>query len=72
VYGQIIDSRDVILYLQWFWNEMFFSLVFKNSTCSQNTLQPEEPTPSVDPKSSPRLSRASVFIFQLLQVTGPL
>lgn len=40
--------------------------------CSQNTLQPEEPTPSPDPKSSPRLSRASVFIFQLLQVTGPL
>ncbi|KAG1968533.1 caspase recruitment domain-containing protein [Pimephales promelas] len=33
----------------------------------RNTLQPEEPTPSVDPKSSPRLSRASVFIFQLLQ-----
>lgn len=40
--------------------------------CSQNTLQPEEPTPTLDPKSSPRLSRASVFIFQLLQVTGPL
>uniref|UniRef100_A0A8C2E0L6 Caspase recruitment domain-containing protein 11-like n=1 Tax=Cyprinus carpio TaxID=7962 RepID=A0A8C2E0L6_CYPCA len=35
----------------------------------RNTLQPEEPTPSQDPKSSPRLSRASVFIFQLLQVT---
>ncbi|KAK2916583.1 hypothetical protein Q8A67_000957 [Cirrhinus molitorella] len=33
----------------------------------RNTLQPEEPTPSQDPKSSPRLSRASVFIFQLLQ-----
>ncbi|XP_077069434.1 caspase recruitment domain-containing protein 11 isoform X2 [Siphateles boraxobius] len=33
----------------------------------RNTLQPEEPTPSLDPKSSPRLSRASVFIFQLLQ-----
>ncbi|XP_067238529.1 caspase recruitment domain-containing protein 11 isoform X1 [Chanodichthys erythropterus] len=33
----------------------------------RNTLQPEEPTPSPDPKSSPRLSRASVFIFQLLQ-----
>ncbi|XP_016137503.1 caspase recruitment domain-containing protein 11-like [Sinocyclocheilus grahami] len=32
-----------------------------------NTLQPEEPTPSQDPKSSPRLSRASVFIVQLLQ-----
>lgn len=62
------------------------SLVFINSTgkshcsnelslfclCSQSTLQPEEPTPSPDPKSSPRLSRASVFIFQLLQVTSPL
>uniref|UniRef100_A0A671RIX2 Caspase recruitment domain-containing protein 11-like n=1 Tax=Sinocyclocheilus anshuiensis TaxID=1608454 RepID=A0A671RIX2_9TELE len=33
----------------------------------RNTLQPEEPTPSQDPKSSPRLSRASVFICQLLQ-----
>ncbi|XDV12724.1 hypothetical protein PO909_001319 [Leuciscus waleckii] len=33
----------------------------------RNTLQPEEPAPSLDPKSSPRLSRASVFIFQLLQ-----
>uniref|UniRef100_A0A672MPE7 Caspase recruitment domain family member 11 n=1 Tax=Sinocyclocheilus grahami TaxID=75366 RepID=A0A672MPE7_SINGR len=33
----------------------------------RNTLQPEEPAPSQDPKSSPRLSRASVFIFQLLQ-----
>ncbi|KAI2666104.1 Caspase recruitment domain-containing protein 11 [Labeo rohita] len=33
----------------------------------RNTLQPEEPTPTQDPKSSPRLSRASVFIFQLLQ-----
>uniref|UniRef100_A0A8C2J0G0 Caspase recruitment domain family, member 11 n=1 Tax=Cyprinus carpio TaxID=7962 RepID=A0A8C2J0G0_CYPCA len=33
----------------------------------RNTLQPEEPTPPQDPKCSPRLSRASVFIFQLLQ-----
>ncbi|XP_051573713.1 caspase recruitment domain-containing protein 11-like [Myxocyprinus asiaticus] len=33
----------------------------------RNTLQPEEPTPSPDPKSSPRLSRASIFICQILQ-----
>ncbi|XP_072532467.1 caspase recruitment domain-containing protein 11 [Salminus brasiliensis] len=33
----------------------------------RTTLQPEEPTPSPDPKSSPRLSRASIFICQILQ-----
>ncbi|XP_039630870.1 caspase recruitment domain-containing protein 11 [Polypterus senegalus] len=33
----------------------------------RNTLQPEEPAPQADPKSSPRLSRASFFIGQLLQ-----
>ncbi|TUB19707.1 Caspase recruitment domain-containing protein 11 [Bagarius yarrelli] len=32
----------------------------------RNTLQPEEAAPS-DPKSSPRLSRASIFIYQILQ-----
>ncbi|XP_060799052.1 caspase recruitment domain-containing protein 11 [Neoarius graeffei] len=32
----------------------------------RNTLQPEEAPPS-DPKSSPRLSRASIFICQILQ-----
>uniref|UniRef100_A0A672KI41 Caspase recruitment domain family member 11 n=1 Tax=Sinocyclocheilus grahami TaxID=75366 RepID=A0A672KI41_SINGR len=40
---------------------------FRETQSSRNTLQPEEPTPSQDPKSSPRLSRASVFIVQLLQ-----
>ncbi|XP_036409507.1 caspase recruitment domain-containing protein 11 [Megalops cyprinoides] len=33
----------------------------------KNTLQPEESTPPPDPKSSPRLSRASIFICQILQ-----
>ncbi|KAJ8389673.1 hypothetical protein AAFF_G00115490 [Aldrovandia affinis] len=33
----------------------------------RNTLQPEEATPPHDPKSSPRLSRASIFICQILQ-----
>ncbi|XP_066530339.1 caspase recruitment domain-containing protein 11 isoform X2 [Hoplias malabaricus] len=33
----------------------------------RNTLQPEESTPLSDPKSSPRLSRASIFICQILQ-----
>uniref|UniRef100_A0A8B9K8G2 Caspase recruitment domain family, member 11 n=1 Tax=Astyanax mexicanus TaxID=7994 RepID=A0A8B9K8G2_ASTMX len=33
----------------------------------RTTLQPEEPTPPLDPKSSPRLSRASIFICQILQ-----
>ncbi|KAA0705471.1 Caspase recruitment domain-containing protein 11 CARD-containing MAGUK protein 1 [Triplophysa tibetana] len=33
----------------------------------RSTLQPEEPTPSPDPKSNPRLSRASIFICQILQ-----
>ncbi|XP_064171338.1 caspase recruitment domain-containing protein 11 isoform X1 [Anguilla rostrata] len=32
-----------------------------------NTLQPEEATPHPDSKSSPRLSRATVFICQILQ-----
>uniref|UniRef100_A0A4W4DMD5 CARD domain-containing protein n=1 Tax=Electrophorus electricus TaxID=8005 RepID=A0A4W4DMD5_ELEEL len=32
-----------------------------------STLQPEEATPPMDPKSSPRLSRASIFICQILQ-----
>ncbi|XP_029945178.1 caspase recruitment domain-containing protein 11 isoform X2 [Salarias fasciatus] len=34
---------------------------------SKNNLQPEEGSPSTDPKSSPRLSRASVFLTQILQ-----
>ncbi|XP_041942176.1 caspase recruitment domain-containing protein 11 isoform X6 [Alosa sapidissima] len=33
----------------------------------RNSLVPEEPTLPADPKSSPRLSRASVFICQILQ-----
>uniref|UniRef100_A0A3B4CU85 CARD domain-containing protein n=1 Tax=Pygocentrus nattereri TaxID=42514 RepID=A0A3B4CU85_PYGNA len=33
----------------------------------RTTLQPEESTPLQDPKSSPRLSRASIFICQILQ-----
>ncbi|XP_056309926.1 caspase recruitment domain-containing protein 11 isoform X2 [Danio aesculapii] len=33
----------------------------------RSTLQPDEPAPCVDPKCSPRLSRASVFISQILQ-----
>ncbi|KAI1884632.1 hypothetical protein AGOR_G00228380 [Albula goreensis] len=33
----------------------------------RNTLQPEEATPTPDPKNSPRLSRASIFICQILQ-----
>ncbi|XP_026860802.2 caspase recruitment domain-containing protein 11 isoform X1 [Electrophorus electricus] len=33
----------------------------------RSTLQPEEATPPMDPKSSPRLSRASIFICQILQ-----
>lgn len=49
-----------------------YVLVFSPPFCPQNTLQPEEPAPS-DPKCSPRLSRASIFICQILQVkTVPL
>ncbi|MGH0129286.1 UNVERIFIED_CONTAM: hypothetical protein FKN15_038669 [Acipenser sinensis] len=33
----------------------------------KNTLQPEETSPQADPKSSPRLSRASLFLGQILQ-----
>ncbi|XP_061080247.1 caspase recruitment domain-containing protein 11 isoform X2 [Conger conger] len=33
----------------------------------RNTLQPDEVTPPPDPKSSPRLSRAAVFITQIMQ-----
>ncbi|XP_031676170.1 caspase recruitment domain-containing protein 11-like [Oncorhynchus kisutch] len=33
----------------------------------KNSLQPEESSLSSDPKSSPRMSRASVFITQILQ-----
>uniref|UniRef100_A0A4W4DM01 CARD domain-containing protein n=1 Tax=Electrophorus electricus TaxID=8005 RepID=A0A4W4DM01_ELEEL len=36
-------------------------------TSTTHTLQPEEATPPMDPKSSPRLSRASIFICQILQ-----
>uniref|UniRef100_A0A8D3C538 Caspase recruitment domain-containing protein 11 n=1 Tax=Scophthalmus maximus TaxID=52904 RepID=A0A8D3C538_SCOMX len=36
--------------------------------CSQSNLQPEEANPLPDPKSSPRLSRASIFLTQILQV----
>uniref|UniRef100_A0A672YC72 Caspase recruitment domain family, member 11 n=1 Tax=Sphaeramia orbicularis TaxID=375764 RepID=A0A672YC72_9TELE len=32
-----------------------------------NNLQPEEVSPSPDPKASPRLSRASIFLTQILQ-----
>ena len=35
----------------------------------QNNLQPEEGSPTPDPKASPRLSRASIFLTQILQVT---
>ncbi|KAM9843995.1 caspase recruitment domain-containing protein 11 [Aulostomus maculatus] len=34
---------------------------------SRNNLQPEEASPSSDQKSSPRLSRASIFLTQILQ-----
>ncbi|XP_076607659.1 caspase recruitment domain-containing protein 11 [Chaetodon auriga] len=34
---------------------------------SRNNLQPEEASPSPDPKASPRLSRASIFLTQILQ-----
>ncbi|XP_042360139.1 caspase recruitment domain-containing protein 11 isoform X2 [Plectropomus leopardus] len=34
---------------------------------SRISLQPEEPSPSADPKASPRLSRASIFLTQILQ-----
>uniref|UniRef100_A0A674DNZ3 Caspase recruitment domain family member 11 n=1 Tax=Salmo trutta TaxID=8032 RepID=A0A674DNZ3_SALTR len=37
------------------------------TTCVANSLQPEESSLSTDPKSSPRMSRASVFITQILQ-----
>lgn len=37
-------------------------------TWFQNTLQPEEPLPTTDPRVSPRLSRASFLFGQLLQV----
>lgn len=75
----LVSKWDV--FLAWFssilWVYLTFYVFLSNELflfrlCSQNTLQPEEPAPSPDPKSSPRLSRASVFIFQLLQVTGPL
>uniref|UniRef100_A0A672YAC4 Caspase recruitment domain family, member 11 n=1 Tax=Sphaeramia orbicularis TaxID=375764 RepID=A0A672YAC4_9TELE len=33
----------------------------------RNNLQPEEVSPSPDPKASPRLSRASIFLTQILQ-----
>ncbi|XP_076865318.1 caspase recruitment domain-containing protein 11 isoform X2 [Brachyhypopomus gauderio] len=33
----------------------------------RSTLQPEDATPTIDTKSSPRLSRASIFICQILQ-----
>ncbi|XP_031422220.1 caspase recruitment domain-containing protein 11 isoform X3 [Clupea harengus] len=36
----------------------------------RNSLVPEESTPPPDPKSSPRLSRASVFICQILQLVS--
>lgn len=35
----------------------------------QFNLQPEEASSSPDPKTSPRLSRASIFLTQILQVT---
>lgn len=42
------------------------------SSSFQNTLQPEEPLlPAGDPRVSPRLSRASFFFGQLLQVRSP-
>ncbi|XP_061568036.1 caspase recruitment domain-containing protein 11 isoform X2 [Cololabis saira] len=34
---------------------------------SRNNLGPEEASPSLDPKASPRLSRASIFLTQILQ-----
>ncbi|KAM7386509.1 hypothetical protein PAMA_009221 [Pampus argenteus] len=34
---------------------------------TKNCLQPEEGSPSPDPKASPRLSRASIFLTQILQ-----
>ncbi|XP_038551308.1 caspase recruitment domain-containing protein 11-like [Micropterus salmoides] len=34
---------------------------------SRNNLQPEEGSPSPDPKASPRMSRASIFLTQILQ-----
>ncbi|XP_040047541.1 caspase recruitment domain-containing protein 11 [Gasterosteus aculeatus] len=37
---------------------------------SRNHLQPEEVGSSPDPKSSPRMSRASVFLTQILQFVG--
>ncbi|XP_068193733.1 caspase recruitment domain-containing protein 11 isoform X2 [Antennarius striatus] len=37
---------------------------------SRPSLQPEESSPSPDPKSSPRLSRASIFLTQILQFVG--
>uniref|UniRef100_W5M9U0 Caspase recruitment domain family member 11 n=1 Tax=Lepisosteus oculatus TaxID=7918 RepID=W5M9U0_LEPOC len=39
----------------------------ENLRTLRNTLQPEESPPPPDPKSSPRLSRASFFIGQILQ-----
>ncbi|XP_059204202.1 caspase recruitment domain-containing protein 11 [Centropristis striata] len=38
--------------------------IYRNS---RNNLQPEEASPSPDPKASPRLSRASIFLTQILQ-----
>lgn len=48
-----------------------------NTTCRPNaafvpaqlSLQPDEVSASPDPKTSPRLSRASIFLTQILQVT---
>uniref|UniRef100_A0A8C8DLX3 Caspase recruitment domain family, member 11 n=1 Tax=Oryzias sinensis TaxID=183150 RepID=A0A8C8DLX3_9TELE len=37
---------------------------------SRNTLVPEETSSSLDPKASPRLSRASIFLSQILQFVG--
>lgn len=47
-----------------------------NTTCRPNaafvpaqlSLQPDEVSASPDPKTSPRLSRASIFLTQILQV----
>ncbi|XP_019732918.1 caspase recruitment domain-containing protein 11 isoform X2 [Hippocampus comes] len=36
----------------------------------RNNLQPEEGSPSSDPKTSPRMSRASIFLTQILQLVS--
>ncbi|XP_053193734.1 caspase recruitment domain-containing protein 11 [Scomber japonicus] len=38
--------------------------IYRNT---RNSLQPEEGSPTPDPKASPRLSRASIFLTQILQ-----